>query len=90
MADMSKNDMMIAIKLLDGTKIYSKDFSIKLAEICLEGLKYSLDGEVSQFVDSMKINKDAIDVYFIIHKGDKEKSSATKVSEDTNDSPTPA
>jgi len=83
---------MIAVKLLDGTTVYGRDFTVGHHAIFLEQLRYSGKDECPIYVDeAMTISLDAVDVYFIIHEGQKEEDLyVEEVSEDTNDPPTPA
>ena len=66
---------LIAIRLANNTKIFAHEFNKTEERISIKRVKYITEykGEtrVQYFDDAMRIHKDAIDVWFILHKGGK-------------------
>lgn len=72
-----KNDLMIALSLSDGTRIFSSDFQVGTSAILVEKFKYHRVDENPTLVEEpTTIHKDAARVYFVIHEGGLENGEA--------------
>jgi len=81
---------MMAIKLYDGTIIYAKEFHVANKAILIEDFKYLRENETPSYIDDpMTIHTDAIEVYFIVHKGEKV-VNAKEISEGGDEPPASA
>lgn len=62
---------MIAIKLIEGTVIYSKKWTLNNASISVSGIKFvNREGEVVKLDDNHTIGMDAVETFAILHKGE--------------------
>ncbi len=70
------------VKLLDGTKLYARKVknSKRKKTLFVGEIKYMRDGEPPRYLQDVDIgiSYDAIEVFFILHKGDKEPKNPEK------------
>jgi len=64
---------MAIIKLHDGTVLLAKNIKVTPKMLKLKSIRYSHpDEEHHQSCDSMRVHKDAVEVFFVLHTGEKE------------------
>lgn len=78
---------MIAIRLIDGTRVVASRFRVTPNNIWVDDLKYCGDDEVPvSLQDSMLFAMGAVETYLIIHKGEK---NVEEVSENRDGASSP-
>lgn len=84
MEENTSQSPLIAIRLIDGTRILASKFRVGPDNIFIDDVKYMGDDDTPIFLeDSMLLQMDAIETYLILHKGEKN----AEISENRDDPP---